>query len=180
MVNREQLKRGARHAYEVGRLRAAVRAAWILVPTVFVCALETGDSETCACIGVLLLVASVFLRWRDRRGASAVRHGLLAGTLPLLLGLLVARAAPSCAEAELLSLCTALCLGIGIPSGLWLGHRLAKGTAPASVWLTASGISVLAASLGCIGLGVAGLAGAITGLALGTVSTRWATRTAIS
>ncbi|WP_437276024.1 hypothetical protein WME90_32890 [Sorangium sp. So ce375] len=170
MVSREQLKRGGLRAYEAGRLRAAARAAWVLVPTVLVCALETGAGETCACIGVLLLGASVFLRWRDRRGADAVRYGLLAGALPLVAGLLVARIAPSCAGAPLVSVCTAVCLGVGLPSGVWLGRRLARGAAPASTWLAASGIAVLAASLGCAGLGLTGLLGAAVGLVLGVAS----------
>ncbi|WP_437549943.1 hypothetical protein WME97_05405 [Sorangium sp. So ce367] len=172
MVNREQLKRLGLRAYEVGRLRVAARAAWILVPVVLVCMLETGERETCACLGVLLLGASFFLRWRDRQGADSVRDGLLAGALPLLAGLAAARVAPACADAPLLSVCTAVCLGIGVPSGVWLGVRLVRGSAPASTWLGASGIAVLAASLGCAGLGISGLIGAGAGLVLGAASAK--------
>jgi hypothetical protein len=172
MANREQLKRGGLRAYEVGRLRIAARAAWVLVPTVLVCALETGAGETCACIGVLLLGASIFLRWRDRRGVDSVRYGLLAGALPLVAGLVVARLAPSCAGAPLVSWCTAVCLGVGIPSGVWLGSRLARGTATGATWLATGGVAILAASLGCAGLGLAGLLGATAGLAVGAVSAR--------
>jgi hypothetical protein len=172
MVSREQLKRGGLRAYEIGRLGVAARAAWVLVPTALVCAFETGASETCLCIGVLLLGASIFLRWLDRRGVAAVRDGLLAGALPLVAGLIIARVAPSCANAPLLSICTAVCLGLGIPSGAWLGARLAKGTAPAFTSLAAGGIAILAASLGCAGLGPAGLAGAAVGVCVGTASAR--------
>jgi hypothetical protein len=172
MVHREQLKRVGLRAYEVGRLGVAARAAWVLVPTALVCALETGAGETCACIGVLLLSVSIFLRWRDRRGADSVREGLLAGALPLVAGLIVARLAPSCANAPLFSMCTAVCLGLGIPSGMWLGARLVKGTAPAATWLTVGGIAVLAASLGCAALGVAGLVGTALGLLIGATSAR--------
>jgi hypothetical protein len=170
MVNRDELKRGGLRAYEVGRLRTAARAAWVLVPVVLVCALATGAGETCACIGVLLLGASIFLRWRDRRGADSVRDGLVAGLLPLVAGLIVARLAPDCADASLMSWCTAVCLGVGIPSGAWLGSRLARDTATSATWLAAGGVAVLAASLGCAGLGLAGLVGAAAGLALGAVS----------
>lgn len=172
MANREQLRRRGLRAYEVGRLRVAARAAWVLVPTVLICALETGAGEACACIGVLLLGASVYLRWRDRRGADAVRDGLVAGVLPLVAGLIVARLAPSCADAPLVSWCTAACLGVGLPSGVWLGSRLARGTATRATWLAGGGVAILAASLGCAGLGLAGLLGAAVGLAVGAASAR--------
>ncbi len=172
MATREQLKRSGLRAYEAGRVKMAVRAAWVLVPAVLVCALETGAGETCACLGVLLLASSVFLRWRDRRGADSVRYGLVAGALPLFVGLVFARMVPNCADAPLLSACTVVCIGIGLPSGLWLGRILSRTAAPASVWLAAGGIAVLAASLGCVGLGIAGLTGAIIGMLLGTVSAR--------
>lgn len=178
MVNREQLRHGGLRAYETGRLQVAARAAWVLVPTVLVCALATDAGETCACVGVLLLAASVFLRWRDRRGVDSVRYGLLAGALPLFVGLVAARVLPNCADAPLLSACTAACLGIGLPSGIWLGRRLAQRTAPASAWLAASGIAILAASLGCVGLGLAGLSGTIVGLLVGTASARALERSA--
>ena len=176
MANREQLKRGGLRAYEAGRLRMASRAAWVLAPTVLVCALGTGRAETCACVGALLLASSVALRWWDRRGVDAVRYGLLAGGLPLVVGLAVARTMPGCADAPLISWCTAACLGFGLPSGMWLGHRLAVRDAPASVWLAATGIATLAASLGCVGLGVAGLVGAVFGLVAGTASTQLVAR----
>jgi hypothetical protein len=177
MVSREQLKRVGLRAYEAGRLRAAARAAWVLVPAVLFCAFATEAGETCVCIGVVLLGTSVLLRWRDRRGADAVRDGLLAGALPLVAGVVVARVAPSCADAPVASLCTAMCLGVGLPSGLWLGRRLARGSvSSASTWLAAGGIAMMAASLGCAGLGLAGLFGASAGLALGAVSATALTR----
>lgn len=172
MVNREELKRAGLQAYEIGRIRSALRAAWVLVPAVLVCALETGAGESCACLGALLLSTSFYLRWRDRRGADLVHKGLLAGALPLLAGLLVSRVAPGCAGAPLISLCTALCLATGIASGVWLGTRLVRGTAPGSAWLAASGVAVLAASLGCVGLGLAGLVGVCLALLLGAASAK--------
>lgn len=172
MASREQLKRGGLRAYETGRLRAAARATWLLVPAALACALETGAGETCICIGALLLSASIFLRWRDRQGVIAVRDGLLAGLWPLVAGLVVARVAPSCNDAPIASVCALICLAIGLPSGAWLGERLARGTAKTSTWLAASGIAVLAASLGCAGLGAAGMAGAALGLVLGATSAR--------
>lgn len=176
MVNREQLKREGLRAYEAGRFRMASRATWLLAPTVLICAIGTGRSEACACVGVVLLAASVLLRWRDRRGVDSVRYGLAAGALPLAIGVLVTCVAPDCANAPLFSLCTATCLGLGLPSGIWLGRRLARREASGATWVAATGIATLAASLGCMGLGVAGLTGTIFGLLLGTASSQAVTR----
>lgn len=170
MVKREQLRSRGLRAYEFGRLRTAARAAWWLVPAAIVCAFETGAGEMCGCLGTLLLSAAIYLRWRNRQGAESVRIGLLAGALPLIVGLGVGRLAPGCAGATLFSLCTAVSVGVGLPSGVWLGVRAAGGTAGASGWLLAAGISILAASLGCVGLGVAGILGAALGLLLGAAS----------
>ena len=170
MVNRDHLKRGALRAYELGRLRAAAKAVWLLLPLAIVCAAETGRTDRCACVGVLLLGTSLFLRWRNRQGADSVRAGLVAGALPLLVGLLIARIAPGCAGAAFVSRCTATCFVAGLVSGVWLGRRLARATTPTSTWLAASGIAVLAANLGCAGLGLSAAIGATLGLVLGTTS----------
>ena len=55
-----------------------------------------------------------------------MRDGLLAGALPLVAGLIVARVAPS-SGAPLMSVWTAVCLGAAIPSGVWLGAHAAPG-----------------------------------------------------
>ena len=170
MVNRDELRRGGLRAYEIGRLRAAVRAAWVLVPTALVCAFETGAGEACACVGSLLLGVSIFLRWRDRRGAHSVRDGLIAGLLPLIVGLLVNHFAPGCANAQLFSWCVAACLGAGLPSGAWLGVRLVRGAGTKATWFAAGGIALLTAMLGCAGLGITGIIGAAIGLAVGAIS----------
>ncbi len=167
MVNRERLKQTAQRAYEYGRLRVAARAAWVLVPATVVCAFATGAKETCACVGALLLGAAVFLRWRDRMGVDSVRYGLFAGALPLIAGLIATRVAPFCAEASLLSACALVCLGIGVPCGVWLGLRLVRSAANLSTWFATFGVAVLAANLGCLGLGIGGIVGVSSGLLLG-------------
>ena len=173
MDRREVLRRGGLRAYELGRLRSAMRAAWLLVPVAVLCTLETrvvddAASEPCLCIGVLLLGVSVFFRWRSRQGAESVRDGLLAGALPLLAGLLLGRLAPpGSIDTQLFSLSTAACVLLGIPSGVWLGQRSARRQVRLTSGLTAALVSVLAASLGCIALGTSALVGVIVGLLLG-------------
>ncbi len=171
MANRERVRRASLRAYELGRLRVAARATWVLVPIVLLCALETGAGETCACIGVLLLGASIFLRWRDKRGVDSVRDGIRAGALPLAAGLVVARFTDGCGG-EPMSVCTAVCMVGGVPAGAWLGSRLARRDVPWSSWLAAGSIAGLVASLGCASLGLAAVAGAIAGLSLGAASSK--------
>lgn len=170
MVSREQLRIGGLRAYERGRLLSASRAAWLLVPLVAFCAWETRAGEVCVCLGALLLGASIYLRWRDRRGALSVTTGLVAGGVPLFAGLIAARLVPACADAPLLSVCTAACVALGIPSGFWIGVRTARSGAGLESALAAGGIAGLAAGLGCIGLGVAAVVGAAGGLLLGSAS----------
>ena len=175
MVTREELSRGGRRAYELGRLRVAARAAWVLVPLALACAWGTGRGEPCACVGVMLLVVTVLLRWHDRHGVVAARDGLLAGGAPLVLGLVAARLLPSWAGTPVMSWCALLCLGLGLPSGVWLGSRLARRVgsgAPGRAWLGATLVAGLASSLGCVGFGGAGALGAAAGLTIGLGAAR--------
>lgn len=180
MVNREQLQIRGLRAYELGRLRTAVRVAAYLVPLALCCALETGAREPCACLGVLLLAGSVWLRWRNRRGVESVTTGLLAGSIPLFAGLVVARVAPAWGSAPAFSGCAALCFAAGGAAGSWLGVRTARSRAGFMGWATAACIALLAASLGCIGLGVPGVVGASVGLLLGGAGASLITQRAMS
>src|SRR6478609_8999142 len=118
MLTRDQLKQGGLRAYERGRLRAAARVAWVLVPVALVCALGTGAGEACACLAVLLFSVALYLRWRDRLGVDAVSAGLFAGSLPLVVGLLLGRLGPAYENAPFWSVCTALCVAVGLPPGI--------------------------------------------------------------
>jgi hypothetical protein len=171
MVTRDQLRKRGLRAYEQGRLRTAAGIAWLLVPLTLSCAVATGAGEKCVCLGALLLGAALYLRWRDRRGVNAVSAGLIAGSLPLVAGLALGRLSPACANAPLWSSCTAICLTVGVPSGLWLGVRAARGKFGVTGSLMATGVATLAASLGCVELGIAGIGGVAVGLALGATVT---------
>ena len=168
MVNREQLTAGGLRAYELGRLRTAARAVVYLVPIALLCAFETGARETCTCLGVLLLGAAVFLRWRSRAGVENVTTGLIAGSVPLFVGLVVARVAPACASAPPFSLCTAVCPAVGVAAGVWLGLQTTRRRTGILSWAIAPGIATIAASLGCIGLGLPAVVGVGGGLVVGS------------
>ena len=154
MVSRERLKEGGLRAYELGRLRMAARAAWFLVPVAVLCMRESGAGEACACIGVLLLAAAVFLRWRNRERAETVTNGLLAGSVPLITGRVAARVDPSWVGLLGSSACTAACLGVGVPAGIWMGLRAARGNVVRRVgspqWRSLSSQRLSAASGGSV------------------------------
>jgi pheromone shutdown protein TraB len=173
MVNLEKLHADGLRAYEIGRLRTAARAAIVVLPVALLCALVTGERETCACLGGVLLLTAVFLRWRSKRGTESVTAGLLAGAVPLVVGLFVASLAPECANAPMISLCTAVCAATGAVSGAIIGLRAVHRRADLVSFLTASGIAVLAASMGCVGLGAAGVIGASAGLVAGGAISTW-------
>jgi hypothetical protein len=172
MVNLEHLEARGLRAYELGRIRMATKVALVLVPLTTVCLLESQGREACACMGVLLLLAAVGLRWRDRDGVRAVEDGLVAGIVPLVFGVLLGRFAPECTSAALFSACTAFSILVGGAAGAVVAAREARRPSPSRGWLMALSIATLAASLGCIRLGLASVLGVAIGVAIGRAATK--------
>ena len=145
-----------------------------------ICLLEERGRPTCACAAVLLMALSVWLRWRDRRGVQVASTGLLAGSIPLVVGLLLARFGIRCDDAASARLCTAIALLAGAGAGVVIAVREARQRArqPSQTnnWLTAIVIAGLAAGLGCLRLGVTGLAGVAGGMAAGALAAARFTR----
>ena len=177
MVKLETLTARSLRHYELGRLRMAARVAIVLVPMAAVCLLEPIGRESCACCAALLLATSVWLRFRNRAGAESVSTGLLAGGIPLAAALLLTRIDPRCATAELISYCTGFSLLIGAAAGAVVAARERRGVPLSSHWLLAVAVAWLTASLGCIRLGVASIAGVAVGLVIGRASMKSAART---
>jgi hypothetical protein len=170
MVNLEQLRVRGLRAYEVGRVRAASRVALILVPAVALCLLEARGRQTCACLSVLLLGLAIWLRWRDRRGMEVVTTGLLAGSVPLVAGLVLARLGLHCGAAGAASFCTGFSLLVGIGAGVLIAMREARQQARLWSGVTAVTIAGLAAGLGCVRLGVMGIVSVMVGMAVGIMA----------
>ncbi|HKY34584.1 MAG TPA: hypothetical protein VJN18_01485 [Polyangiaceae bacterium] len=165
-------------AYELGRLRMAVKVALIVVPIIAVCMLEPVGRETCACCGALLLAAAIWLRFRDRAGVDSVSTGLLAGGIPLAVALALTELDPGCASAGPLSYCTAFSVLIGGAAGTIVALREAAGRDCSGHWLLAATIAGLAASLGCARLGVASIAAVTFGIIVGRAAMRLAQKPA--
>ena len=168
MVSRDLLLNSGRRAYEIGRLRAATRIAWLVAPVVALCALATGAGEACACVGTALVGLAVLLRWRSRREGASVRDGLVAGTLPLVAGLFVTLFPPTWANTSLSSGEALVCATVALLAGAWLGRRLVRGSATLVNWSHAAGVATLVAALGSAGLGLFASASTTLSLLLGS------------
>ena len=178
MVNLDELTARGLRAYELGRLRKASRVALLLVPIATVCLVEARSREACACLSVLLLLAAIGLRWRDRRGVQSVTTGLLAGSLPLAAGLSIGQLDFRCGLAGGDVFCTTFAVFVGVLAGSFIAFRESQSRGTLWSGLSAAGITVLAASLGCLRLGSVGVAGVVLGIGLGMAAVVIARRAA--
>lgn len=161
MVDLERLKTRSLKAYELGRLRMALRILALFLPASVLCWF-VGDRELCACLMPLLAAAVVWLRWRDQRGVDDVTVGLVAGSIPLAAGLLLTALRTSCGGP--------LCLGLSALAGAAAGLVVATHArrSSRSSWLAALAITTAAAVLGCSALGLFTVVGVLVGVAVGS------------
>jgi hypothetical protein len=171
MVNLEQLKTRGLRAYEAGRVRTALRIAYVLIPAAAVCLLEANGRPACVCASVSLLGLAIWMRWRDRRGTEAVTTGLLAGSVPLAAGLVLARLGFHCGSAGTAAFCTGVSALVGIGAGAFIAVQEVRRRARFWSALTAGTVATMAASLGCVRLGVVGVVSVAAGMAAGMVAT---------
>jgi hypothetical protein len=172
MVDVALLNRQVLRAYELGRLKMALRVLWWLMPLSTLCLTISHHREVAAAVALALSVIAVALRWRDRAGIEEVKLGFTAGFLPLAAALLVGRIE---ALSERALGCTQICIAFSFVAGLWLGARLARQRTGLSASLTVVTLALAMASLGCLNLGISGIAGIAFGLALASaVGIAWA------
>lgn len=176
MVSREQLKLQGLRAYEFGRLRAAARIGFVLIPVAAICLLESRGRPACACVAAALLGVCVWLRWRDRRGFELVTRGLRAGSIPLFAGLVFDRLGIECGFAGESTYCTAVAALVGGAAGALIGAYTPDAQERLWGFITAATIAALAAIVGCVRLGLLGVVGVVAGIAFGTVVAAAASR----
>ena len=172
MVNLETLTTRSLRHYELGRLRMAAHVGIVLLPLIAVCLLEPTGREASGCCAALLVVGSVWLRFRNRAGVESVSAGLLAGIVPLVALLLLKQLDPSCTTAGAWSYCSGISLLAGAAAGAVVALRERARVPLASNWPLTLGIALLTASLGCIRLGLASIVGVALGLIFGRASMR--------
>lgn len=163
-IDRAALARRARQAYELGRLRRALRVLGIVAPLTALSLLVCAVPQASVIIGTALAVTSVGLLWRGEDWGRSVAPGLKAGVAAFLLPVTFHAFGYCCR----LDIETALCLGSGIAAGLAVGVTGMRQAAERRVThLVGAGVvAALAASLGCLALGVGGALGVAGGVAL--------------
>ncbi len=177
-VDFDQLERRARRAYEWSRVR---RGAIGFAPALLVIAgavLVGGRPSATLALGTALFVLGVTMLWYGRELKSSVLPGMVAGLIPLISVLCVHHFNHCCMDAhctQCLRTCLPTCAVSGLLSGLLVagvGFRRRRGT---GFLAAASGIALLTGGMGCLCVGLAGLAGMGLGYFCGFLPTLLAT-----
>ena len=167
-MNSDQIKLQAKKAYERGRLIAASKYLWFVLPVVLIALCTCGSAELPLIIGCALAVAVVALKWRGEEYGSSVGPGLLAGavafSIPLVLHIL-----ELCCHSNLEVF---FCTLSGILGGIILGIQISKSKRPHKIRTLGFAILVaaLTATLGCLSLGVGATLGLFGAMAVAALS----------
>jgi hypothetical protein len=173
MDTTDPLRRRARVAYELGRLRRAALVAALTVPLVLL-AVSCGAGLPLSCLLELCLVATVLaLVWRGEGFEAGALPGLFAGAIPfgasLVLRFSLHGPTTHCGTC---AIPTALCFAGTLLSGVAAGAAIAVSAAKLRPeWRSraipsAAVVAMLAGSLGCAFFGITGVLGVWAGVAL--------------
>jgi hypothetical protein len=176
-VSEDLLIHRARRAYERGRLEAGLRTAAWVAPMVAVSLVTCGHPAATLLTGTALVTLVTLLVARGGEGSRGVRRGLVAGIAPLLLPVAVHMIGHSCHGDGPCLLFPTTCIGGGVLAGLGL-CLLAPGRLPRGLGGLAAAFATafLAGSLGCVLLGLGGVAGMIAGMTVGATPLLWVPR----
>ncbi len=157
-------RREAMQAYEMGRLLASLRVAFVIAPLTALCIWETRVVSGSLALGVTLFILATMVRWRQRDGFRIVATGMRTGALPLAAALALCRFAPWCPP----DVALVVCGSAGVVSGGFIGRTMSQSiAAPWSAWMGAATMAGLTSALGCMALGAGTAIGAAVGVALG-------------
>ena len=151
MDDRKDLLGRARRAYEIGRLRMAMRVLAVLVPISVVCVALDREVLTGYGLPILLGLALIGLRWHSRQGLLIANVGLTAGLLPMMAGLVQSHAGMMSTSPMV---CLAICGTSGLLAGSWAGYALGNTRPGPTHFLIVSLVALGTAFLGCTSLGV--------------------------
>jgi hypothetical protein len=158
MIELEKLAEQARCASEWGRTRMAMRVG-VVVAALTLVSLASGTTPSiCAVGGLVLLATAVVLRWWNQIGVEAVRIGLLLGGIPLAAGIVLQLMGVECRSTGDFSQADLVC----VLAGAIAGSGVTAWTARTQIgrvrrWPAAVLVASLTATLGCLGLGAAGI-----------------------
>jgi hypothetical protein len=171
MIDLDRLARQARRAGELGRLRRAVRGSIVVIPLAAVAAVVGRSGGACACLGALLFVASIALRWWRSETGRAAHLGLSFGLLPLAASLLTVRFGGSLGRLDSFDPCGPLCLAAGLAAGVAAAYHAVRvgGQARLGQWAAVAVIASLTAALGCVPLGIGSTFAIVLAVITGTI-----------
>lgn len=165
MVDVEALARRARGVAERSRMRMAIRVAAVVLPLACIPIGAGANAGACVCIGLVLLAVTMLLRWRDRTGRDAVTTGLALGAIPLVAAVGLRACGIECAQFWSLGEAEVACFAAGAIAGVAASLLVARGERERRKrWLLTLGVASLTATLGCAGLGTAGIVSTLVAL----------------
>jgi hypothetical protein len=160
------LRRGARRAYELGRLQRAVSTALVVLPLLALSLVLCRQPAVTLLAGAVLLALAVGFRWWGGAPGRAVLPGLLAGSAPLVLPFLLRTSGYCCVGGVCWSVCMLGCIAGGAFAGAAIG--ITSILEPERRWQFLAAAGSLAAIVGVLGCALVGAAG-ILGMAVAVV-----------
>jgi hypothetical protein len=158
MVDLEKLANRARSIAERSRVRMALRVALIVLPLACIPIGAGANAGACICLGGVLLALTALLRWRDRSGRDAVTTGLALGSIPLIAAVGLRACGIECAQFWSLGEAEVACFAAGAIAGVAASLLVSRADGERRKrWLMTLGVASLTATLGCVGLGTAGI-----------------------
>ena len=162
------LQSRARRAYELGRARVALGLAPVALAAVAIALACGRPTGACLALGGALFALVAGLSFAGGSEGRAVWPGLLAGTAPLALPLIVKTAGHACFGDSCMQLCLPACVFGGLVAGVVVGvlARREEGRGVRFAF-AALGVAALTGCLGCTIGGTLGVLAMLGGLAAG-------------
>lgn len=161
-----RVERRARVRYEWARTKMALLG---VAPVLLIAAAATALTRhptAALTLGLGSFVLGAVMLWYGRDPKRAVLPGVTAGLVPLVLVLCISHL-HGCVGDGCLMLCVPACAVGGSAAGLIIGRIGNQRHAGMTFWLSASGLALLTAAMGCSCVGYAGVVGLGLGYAMG-------------
>ena len=172
MVDLERLASDARVAAERSRIRMACRTALAVTAFAAVAIAAGGSAVPCLCLAFALFAGTALLRWWHREGTEAVRLGLVMGAVPMLAAAVLPACGVECAPPGRFSEAELICVLAGVAAGAGVAVFAGRQRGRWRMWMLATLVAGLTASLGCTTLGVTGFAATLLAMAASSVAVR--------
>ena len=163
-----RVRRRARVAYELGRMRRALLGVAPVVVIVAVAACFAHRPASTLWFGLATMSVGGLMLWYGRDPQRAVLPGIAAGLVPLVFAL-CANNIHTCGPDGCTTFCAPACAVGGIVAGLAVAGIGNQRRAGISFWLTGSALALLTGAMGCACIGYSGVVGLGLGFIAGVV-----------